>query len=38
MSDLEGWSRIVDEDDNQEDREKQSKPAKVTNIQAPQTA
>ncbi len=33
MSDLEGWSRIVDEDDNQEDREKQSTPAKVTNIQ-----
>jgi hypothetical protein len=33
MSDLEGWSRIVDEDDDQEDKGKQSKPAKVTNVQ-----
>ncbi len=32
MSDLEGWSRIVDQDDDQEDRENQSKPAKETNI------
>ncbi len=38
MSDLEGWSKIVDEDDNKEDREKQSKTAKVTTVQAPQTA
>lgn len=38
MSDLEGWSKIVYEDDNKEDREKQSKTAKVTTVQAPQTA
>jgi hypothetical protein len=27
MSDLEGWSRIVEENNDQEDKEKQSKPA-----------
>lgn len=26
MSDLEGWSRVIEENDDQEDKEKQSKP------------
>ena len=26
MSDLEGWSRIIEEKNNQKDQEKQSKP------------